>query len=60
MERFEAWLAEHDITIVNGTGLHRECTDEELREMLGPDLPKRLRIVQHVARDRSTLLETFG
>src|SRR5436190_683732 len=52
-----AGVSERDITIVNGTGLHRECTDEELREMLGPDLPKRLRIVQHVARDRSTLVE---
>lgn len=52
-----AGVNERDITIVNGTGLHRECTDEELREMLGPELPKRLRIVQHVARDRSTLLE---
>ena len=52
-----AGVAERDITIVNGTGLHRECTDAELREMLGPDLPKRLRIVQHVARDRSTLVE---
>jgi nickel-dependent lactate racemase len=52
-----AGVNERDITIVNGTGLHRECTDDELREMLGPDLPKRLRIVQHVARDRSTLVE---
>ena len=52
-----AGVSERDVTIVNGTGLHRECTDEELREMLGSDLPKRLRIVQHVARDRSTLVE---
>jgi nickel-dependent lactate racemase len=46
-----------DITIVNGTGLHRINTDAELVEMLGPELPRRYRIVQHVARDRSTLVE---
>jgi nickel-dependent lactate racemase len=46
-----------DITIVNGTGLHRINTDAELVEMLGSELPRRYRIVQHVARDRSTLVE---
>jgi nickel-dependent lactate racemase len=45
------------ITIVNGTGLHRVNTDAELVEMLGPELPRRYSIVQHVARDRSTLVE---
>ncbi len=46
-----------DVTIVNGTGLHRMNNDEELREMLGAELASRYRIVQHVARDRSTLTE---
>jgi nickel-dependent lactate racemase len=45
------------ITILNGTGLHRANTPAELDEMLGPELPARYRIVQHVARDRSTLVE---
>ena len=46
-----------NVTILNGTGLHRVNSDAELREMLGPEIPLRYRIVQHVARDRSTLTE---
>lgn len=52
-----AGVRDHDITIVNGTGLHRSNTDAELCEMLGEELATRYRIVQHVARDRSTLTE---
>jgi nickel-dependent lactate racemase len=52
-----AGVEDSDVTIVNGTGLHRVNSDDELVEMLGPDIPKRYRIVQHVARDRSTLVE---
>ena len=52
-----AGVAERDITIVNGTGLHRECTEAELVEMLGAEYAKRFRIIQHVARERSTLVE---
>ncbi|HEX5370498.1 MAG TPA: nickel-dependent lactate racemase [Dehalococcoidia bacterium] len=46
-----------DITIVNGTGLHRTNTPAELDEMLGEEIVERFAIVQHVARDRGTLLE---
>ncbi len=46
-----------DITIVNGTGLHRGNTDAELVEMLGADITRRYRIFQHDARDHSTLVE---
>ena len=46
-----------DVTIVNGTGLHRGNTAVELTEMLGPEIPVRYPIVQHDARDRSTLVE---
>jgi nickel-dependent lactate racemase len=52
-----AGVLDADVTIVNGTGLHRGNDDAELAEMLGPDIPKRYRIVQHDARDRSTLVE---
>lgn len=52
-----AGVADGDVTIVNGTGLHRANTDAELAEMLGRDIPRRYRIVQHDARDRRTLLE---
>jgi nickel-dependent lactate racemase len=56
-ELHDAGVEDGRITIVNGTGLHRINTDEELAEMLGEDIPHRYRIVQHVARDRSTLVE---
>jgi nickel-dependent lactate racemase len=52
-----AGIPDAGVTIVNGTGLHRSNTDAELHEMLGPELASRYRIVQHVARDRSTLTE---
>jgi nickel-dependent lactate racemase len=51
-----AGVAEREITIVNGTGLHRENTPAELETMLGESIARRHRIVQHVARDPSTLV----
>ncbi len=48
---------DEDITIVNGTGLHRPNTDAELREMLGAALVDRYRVVQHEARRPETLVE---
>lgn len=53
----DAGISDVDVTIVNGTGLHRANNDAELAEMLGPELPRRYRVVQHDARDRSTLAE---
>lgn len=38
--------AEH-ITLLNATGLHRENTAAELAQMLGPELVRRYRIVNH-------------
>jgi nickel-dependent lactate racemase len=52
-----AGVADSDITIVNGTGLHRVNTPAELDEMLGAEIVERYVIVQHVARDRGTLVE---
>ena len=53
----EAGIADAGITIVNGTGLHRANTASELEMMLGPEISGRFRIMQHDARDRSTLVE---
>ena len=53
----DAGVPERDIIIVNGTGLHRVNTDAELEEMLGAEIVARYSIFQHVARDRSTLVE---
>jgi lactate racemase len=52
-----AGVSAERVTILNGTGLHRPNTTPELEEMLGPELLSRCRIVQHVARDASTLVE---
>ncbi len=50
-----AGVREEDITIVNGTGLHRINTEAELVEMLGAQIAGRYRIVQHEARRSETL-----
>jgi len=39
------------ITILNGTGIHRPNEGDELIELLGPDIPKKYRIVNHMGRD---------
>ena len=46
-------LAPEAVTLQVATGLHRPCSDAELREMLGGELASSLRIVQHDARDAS-------
>ncbi len=45
-----------DVTIVNGTGLHRPNTDAEIEEMLGAEVLRRCRVVQHEARRPETLV----
>ena len=50
-----AGVARQDIVIVNGTGMHRANTKEELVFMLGRELLDAYRLVQHDARDRSSL-----
>jgi nickel-dependent lactate racemase len=42
------------VTLQVATGLHRPCTPAELAEMLGGELARSLRIVQHDARDGDT------
>jgi len=49
----EAGLAPQDILILIATGLHRPNTDDELAEMLGPDVMRfGCRIENHQARDK--------
>lgn len=45
-----------NVTIINGTGSHRGNTPAELEKMVGPDVVKRYRIVNHTAHDEKTLL----
>ncbi len=51
----DAGIPNDGILIVVGTGLHRPNTPDEIREMVGDDIVKRVEIVNHIARDESTL-----
>ena len=44
-----AHVPDDRVTIVNGTGSHRVNTEEELRSMVGGDLLRRCRVVNHSA-----------
>ncbi|HYM16183.1 MAG TPA: nickel-dependent lactate racemase [Dehalococcoidia bacterium] len=49
-----AGVARDDVTIVVGTGLHRPSRPDEHRRILGDAILGRYRVVDHVARGRST------
>src|SRR5882762_454786 len=61
-EMLEALFAEmadipaEDITILIATGTHRTNTPKELEMMLGADIARRYRIVNHDSRDRASLM----
>jgi nickel-dependent lactate racemase len=40
------------VTLFIATGTHRACTAAELEQMLGPEVPRAVRVVQHDAFDR--------
>jgi nickel-dependent lactate racemase len=50
-----AGIPRRRVAIVNGTGMHRANTRDELLAMVGPEILDSYRIVQHDARDRSSL-----
>jgi nickel-dependent lactate racemase len=47
-------VPDRNVTVVNGTGSHRANTDAELLAMVGPEVKRRCRIVNHSAHDPST------
>jgi nickel-dependent lactate racemase len=49
----EAGIGREDITILIATGLHRPATDDEIREIVGPEHAGALRVLNHHARERS-------
>jgi nickel-dependent lactate racemase len=49
-----AHVSSERITIINGTGSHREQTRAELAAMVGPEVLARVRVVNHNAHDRAT------
>jgi nickel-dependent lactate racemase len=52
-------IAQHDIAIIFGTGIHRGVTKEEKLELLTPFIVQRVRIIDHDAFD-STQFEVVG
>jgi lactate racemase len=51
-----AHVAPERVVIVNGTGSHRPNTRDELASMVGPDVLRRYRVVNHAAHDPGTLV----
>jgi len=45
-----------DVVIVNGTGSHRANSEDELARMVGPDVLRRFRVVNHSAHDEAGLV----
>ena len=49
-------IADEDIIVISACGTHRRQTDEEHKELLGEDLFKRLKIVDHQCEDKENLV----
>ena len=62
LAELEGLVRLEDVVVLVATGTHRANTDTELRAMLGDELVDTVRIVNHDARDDSTLtwMGTFG
>ena len=52
-----AGVADERIVLINALGTHRPQTGDELQRMLGSELVRRYRILQHNARDGASLVE---
>ena len=48
-------LRAEDVTILVATGTHRANTPAELERMLGPDILRRYKVINHDSRDQSSL-----
>jgi len=51
-----AGIRDEKVKIVIATGLHRPCTPEEIVERLGEDLPRRVQVINHDARDNDSVI----
>ena len=49
-------VPDDDVTILVATGTHRGNTDDEIRAMLGDEVVERVRVVNHDARDKDSLV----
>jgi nickel-dependent lactate racemase len=55
LDELDGVLELDDVTVLVATGTHRGNTEPELREMLGDEVVDHCRVVNHDARDDSTL-----
>lgn len=56
-----AGVADRDITVVIGLGLHRSMTEDELQAAVGPAVYRRVRVINHDAKDTVRLgVTSFG
>jgi nickel-dependent lactate racemase len=55
LEELEGLVRLEDIVVLVATGTHRGNSEEELRAMLGDEVLASVRVVNHDARDQSTL-----
>ncbi|MEX1252724.1 MAG: nickel-dependent lactate racemase [Dehalococcoidia bacterium] len=51
----DAGVSRDRVVLVIGTGMHRPTTPDEVRRILGDDIASRYEVVDHDARDTSTL-----
>jgi nickel-dependent lactate racemase len=56
LEVLEEVVRLEDVVVLVATGTHRGNTDEEIRAMLGAEVAERVRVVNHDARDDSSLV----
>jgi nickel-dependent lactate racemase len=57
LDELEGIVPDQDVTVLVATGTHRANTEAELEAMLGRDLPGRLKVINHDARDGSSLVD---
>lgn len=50
-------IADSQIVLIVGTGLHRRSTPEEHRQLIGDEMLRRLEIIDHDAHDENTLIQ---
>ena len=56
LDELKGIVADKDVTVLVATGTHRANTEFELEKMLGSEILARLRVINHDARDSSSLV----
>ena len=57
LDELDGIVSPENVVILVATGTHRNNTEDELIQMLGEDVVSRYRVVNHDARDDSTLVD---